>query len=860
MKALLFLSVLISLAGSCLAQISDNFSDLSLTNNPTWFGDTTDFIVNEQSQLQLKADSAGTSTIYLSTNLDPGSLFWAIDCQLDFDPSLGNQLNLYLGIDTPDLSASNGFLVQLGESASEDKLRLYQIHQGEKELLATGVTSYGMSPRFRIEIKKTDTSWILSTTISDTAMKQIELDYLHALPDIANSGYFGLSCTYTESRKDLFVFDNLIISNDLAPDLTPPMIESIEVSQIDQIIVQFSEPIDAISASNKSNFKIIPSANVPVSSLLLADPTLVQIDLGQDLVAGVEHLLAVMNVTDIAGNIVEDSARFKYLPAITIDPYDIVFNEIFDDPTPVLGLPEAEYIELYIRKDGLNLGEITLTIGDKLVALPNIYVNNGDYLVIHDADETDRFKDIPGSVAIDKLPALINSGSTLTLKGPGGKLIDVVSYDDNWYTSSQKSEGGWALESINPDNPCALAENWTASTSLSGGTPGRPNSVLDFDHLGSEPMVVNLVPIDSLSLSLSLNKSYLTEIQPNLFEFEPSGNITQVSLSGPNGNEFILALDNPLQKGVQYQLSLSALKDCSGRPIKTDPLLISIPEKISPGDLVINEILFDPHPGGEDFVELYNRSAKALLLSDINIGNSSNSQVVRINRPYLILPGAYVTLSPNPINLQKTYRVFRPDWLIQTDLPSFSNDAGNVTIYTNRGTVPEIIDAFDYSEDMHHSLLREREGVSLERLDPENPTRSAANWHSAAQSADFATPTSINSQYFDRAVLSGENWQVSPKIFSPDGDGFNDYTLLNYKNINPGTFAHIKIFDAGGRMVRYLANNQFLATEGSIQWDGTTDAGTKTSIGIYTIYIQIFDLNGKVTDLKETCVVAARLN
>ena len=92
-----------------------------------------------------------------------------------------------------------------------------------------------------------------------------------------------------------------------------------------------------------------------------------------------------------------------------------------------------------------------------------------------------------------------------------------MSYDDNWYRSSGKSEGGWALELINPDNPCALAENWTASTSLSGGTPGRPNSVLDFDDVGPRPMVVNLLPTDSLSLRLELNKNYLTEIQPNAF-------------------------------------------------------------------------------------------------------------------------------------------------------------------------------------------------------------------------------------------------------------------------------------------------------------------------------------------------------
>jgi hypothetical protein len=860
MKAFLILAVFIFLTGSCLAQISDNFSDRSLTYKNAWFGDTADFMVNDLFQLQLNADVAGTSTIYLSTDLDPEHLIWALDCQLNFDPSPGNILNLYLGLDSPDISNARGFLVQLGESGSEDKLRLYQVDQGKKDLLASGLTSYGFNPHFRIEIEKMGGSWVLTTINTGTGVRQNELEYMHGFPVLFNSGYFGISCSYTESRKDLFVFDNLTINSTLEPDLIAPLIENIEVSASNQIIVQFSEAIDSMSASDRNNFKIAPGNQVTIRSMRLADPTLVQIDLDRDLLAGVDYTLEVMNVGDLAGNIVVDSATFKYLPITPIEPYDIVFNEIFDDPTPVLGLPEAEYIELYIRKDGINLSQITLTIGDRTVRLPNIYATSGDYLVLHDADQTERFKEIPAALAIAKLPALVNSGSTLQLKDDAGKLIDVVSYNDNWYRSSGKSEGGWALELINPDHACDLAENWTASTSLSGGTPGRPNSVLDFDQVGPEPMIVNLLPLDSLNLRLELNKNYLIEIQPEAFNIEPTGSVNHVSLAGSNANVFVLMLDNPLQKGTQYQLVLPELKDCSGRPFQIEPVTILIPEKIAPGDLVINEILFDPYPGGQDFVELYNRSAKALLLSDINIGNSLNSQVASISHPYLILPGTYITLSPDPINLLKTYQVDRPDWLLKNDLPSFGNAAGNVTIFTDEGSVPEIIDAFDYTDDMHHALLREREGVSLERLDPDRPTQAAANWHSAAQSVDFATPTSVNSQYFDRSVLTGENWQVSPRVFSPDGDGFDDYMLLNFKNINPGTFAQIKIFDAGGRLVRYLANNQFLATEGSIQWDGTTDEGIKTAIGIYTIYIQVFDLNGKVTELKETCVVAARLN
>ena len=53
------------LAFSSWSQMSDSFDDGDFTQNPTWTGNESDFIVNANLELQLNAAGAGES--YLST-------------------------------------------------------------------------------------------------------------------------------------------------------------------------------------------------------------------------------------------------------------------------------------------------------------------------------------------------------------------------------------------------------------------------------------------------------------------------------------------------------------------------------------------------------------------------------------------------------------------------------------------------------------------------------------------------------------------------------------------------------------------------------------------------------------------------
>ena len=134
------------------------------------------------------------------------------------------------------------------------------------------------------------------------------------------------------------------------------------------------------------------------------------------------------------------------------------------------------------------------------------------------------------------------------------------------------------------------------------------------------------------------------------------------------------------------------------------------------------------------------------------------------------------------------------------------------------------------------------------------------NWHSAASEVGFATPTYENSQLKSDTEASGDGiFTLGEDTFSPDNDGYKDYLLINYNVPNNGYLANIKIFDAKGRIIKDLVQNELLATGGFFQWDGSNEEGSKARIGIYVVWIEFFDENGNVNVEKETCVLAGQM-
>ncbi|HEY7751969.1 MAG TPA: FlgD immunoglobulin-like domain containing protein, partial [Ignavibacteriaceae bacterium] len=146
--------------------------------------------------------------------------------------------------------------------------------------------------------------------------------------------------------------------------------------------------------------------------------------------------------------------------------------------------------------------------------------------------------------------------------------------------------------------------------------------------------------------------------------------------------------------------------------------------------------------------------------------------------------------------------------------------------------------------------------ISLERINPTLSGNDPANWSSSADILG-ATPTTQNSIYTEN-LSSESNISVSPNPFSPDDDGFEDFTIINYNLTQATSQVRIKIFDSKGRLVRTLTNSQASGPSGSIIFDGLGDDGQALRIGIYIIFLEAINEGAGVVENMKTVVVVAR--
>ena len=119
--------------------------------------------------------------------------------------------------------------------------------------------------------------------------------------------------------------------------------------------------------------------------------------------------------------------------------------------------------------------------------------------------------------------------------------------------------------------------------------------------------------------------------------------------------------------------------------------------------------------------------------------------------PFYIFPGDYFVITEDAANLEFNYLVKNPDAVLElSSLPSYPDDAGDVILLNGQGN---IVDEVKYDDSWQFKLIDNPEGVSLERIDPEGPSQDAANWHSAASTAGYGTPTYKNSQYKQTQII-----------------------------------------------------------------------------------------------------------
>ena len=503
------------------------------------------------------------------------------------------------------------------------------------------------------------------------------------------------------------------------------------------------------------------------------------------------------------------------------------------DPTPSRGLPRTEYLEIYNwSAEAIHLTDIAVASGGRATSAgENGQLQPGAYLVLVPEDSLPSWTALGVEVSGISFPTLTNTGDEVTLLLRGDTLAH-LRYDEDWYRDPARDGGGYSLE-YNGLGPLDCPGSWGASDAPEGGTPGRMNSLAG-------------ILLDTLPPQFSLS-----DVGPDGFALvfdEAASSVPEVSVDGEQLTPATIlpsriSFTYPIDYGVVYSLVVAPdYSDCSGN-FATDsvrlPLYLAAP--LAPGDLVINEILFDPVPGSSDFVELLNRTPSTIQLEGIRIENQISGSETSVNTSYYMSAGDYVVLTEDTVDLRLRFPRSRSAALLQVDLPSLPNAAGNLTLRTADGT---ILDAFDYRDDFHDPLLNPTEGVSLERLDPDGPTQDPDNWFSAATEVGYGTPTLVNSQYRAVGHASATRFYLPEPTFAPGGMGLPTELGIEYRTDRPGLQARMQVFDAEGRPVRNLQEISLLGSRGITYWDGTDDQGRRLPVGPYIILIEVITPEG----------------
>ncbi|MBN2519695.1 MAG: lamin tail domain-containing protein [Bacteroidales bacterium] len=849
------------------SQFSDDFSDLEFFINPTWFGDTGVFIISTDNMLQLFAP-AETNTKYLATSSKAiNNATWEFYVQLDFNPSSSNYTDVYLVSDHELLTSSlSGYFVRIGNT--HDEISLYRQDDEYITKIIDGVDGELDTPGVHTRVKVTrdiNGNWKLYVDTLGGSAYKLEGEIFD--DTFIKSKYFGIKCVFSSTRADKFYFDDFIVSGKPFLDTIPPTIINLDVLSSNILKITFSESMNFETITNNTNFQVDNFLGNPDS--IISDTSLNNTYLlifENEFKSGISYTINIQNITDESDNLIEISQfQFYYYKA---KPFDIVINELMIDPSPSIALPEYEYIELYNNSSyNIDLTGWKFLINEKYYNLPDSNLNTKEYLLITAKEAESYFLNFGKVLGLEDFAALNNEEANIELIDNTADVIFFINYTDEWYHDVFKSEGGWSIEMIDPDNPCEGINNWKATKSYLGGTPCSLNSVFESNPDNENPIIQRAGIIGDSIIRLYFNEpiTFTGNNINNIFQVDNKiDNPIKVNINPPGYSTLDLIFPVSFKPGIIYTIDLikDSICDCVLNPLNvSQPVKFALPDSIEFNYIIINEVLFNPIYDGVDFVELYNPTENTFDINDLCLvsideytGEYSTGYDI-INESYLMLPDEYIVISENGEKVKDQYNIINHNNFIDVkDLPTFPNNEGRVIIVDKWENV---IDDFLYNEEMHFPLLSSFEGVSLERINPWKPTNDLNNWHSAAETVGFATPCYQNSQYKEHD--SDEQIKISPVVFSPDNDGYDDFLTIEFVIEEPGYVCTIIIYDSRGRKIKNLVNHKLIEISGSFIWDGTDNNSQLVQIGHYVILIELYDAKGKSKRIRKTCVVAKKL-
>ncbi len=552
----------------------------------------------------------------------------------------------------------------------------------------------------------------------------------------------------------------------------------------------------------------------------------------------------------------------------------VVINEIMY--APPTGVPE--WVELFnARADTV---EITRwLVGNRSpssryeIATQHLVLGPEEYVVL--TKDTALFRQayvlVPGKIVqVPSLPTFLwnNSADAVVLLDNRRVVMDSVMYTSGW-----GGTGGASLERIDPFAVANDSTNWVSSSDSLGATPCRANShvILEHDLRVVRTRTDTVTPGTDGRITIVVQN--VGRHSSSSFDLLLYDDVNGDSLGSPDELFSQQTISQALARRESIIVTLTWHAPSSGihalmayvryapdQRLSNNRMFATLRVGFPQRALVINEIMYAPFTGGAEYVEVLNAG---LLPVDVRQWTVHDRQAAGgVNtfslsaRKVVLQPGEMFVLASDSSIVQRfpSIDTLRLTIVKQSSL-SLNNDGDDVVLLDPTGLV---IDSVAYLPSWHNPNVHDVTGRSLERINPVLTSNDPRNWSTCTQPSG-GTPGGQNS-VFAPTLPGVSNVSIAPNPFSPDGDGREDFAVIHYELPLSVSMIRVRIYDAVGRRIRTLANNEPAGARGDIVWDGLDDERRKARVGIYILLFEAIDDRGGVIETaKAVVVVAAKL-
>lgn len=278
------------------------------------------------------------------------------------------------------------------------------------------------------------------------------------------------------------------------------------------------------------------------------------------------------------------------------------------------------------------------------------------------------------------------------------------------------------------------------------------------------------------------------------------------------------------------------------------------------GSVIINEIMYEPLTGFAEYIEIYNASSDTVNLAGWKISEGGGNSFNLVSKSFYLTPNEFFLLASDSSIFVLFPYLRENDFSGKVKIANASDlslsNSGDIVLL--KDLFGNSIDSVAYSPKWHNPEIEDTKGRSLERINPSLSSNDSKNWSTSVNKSG-GTPLLPNS-IFTTKLPSQSKIEISPNPFSPDNDGFEDFTILSYKLPLQTSSIRIRIFDSVGRLVRTLVDNEPASSVGSIVFDGLDDNKQPLRIGIYIVLLEALNQqDGVVESVKKPVVIAKRL-